>query len=65
MHLYKEDKEWDTLPNNVNSVNKEDDDKGYASENCGKPWKNYEDETYIPNKELELILQNFFEENTI
>ena len=47
--LYKEDKEWDAQPNNNDTVNDEDDDMGYESENCGDPFKT--------NKELELLLQ--------
>ena len=31
----------------------------YESENCGEPWKNYEDEKFIKNKELELVLRFF------
>ena len=53
------------LPNNDDTVNEEDDDKGYESENCGESWKNYKDEKYITNKELEVVLRNFFEENTV
>ena len=56
MQLYKENKEWDTLLNDVDTVNKEDDDKVYESGNCGEPWKNYKDEKYITNKELEIAL---------
>ena len=55
MQLHNEDEERDTQPNNDDAVNKEDDNKGYESENCGEPWKNYEDEKYITNKELELV----------
>ena len=39
---YKEEIEWDALP-----------------ENWVEPWKNYKDEKYITNKELEIVLQNF------
>ena len=57
MNLYKEDKEWDAQPNNDYTINDEDDDMGYESENCGEPRKNHEDEKYITNKELEFVLQ--------
>ena len=30
---------------------------GYESENCGESQKNYADEKYIANKNLELVLQ--------
>ena len=50
----KEEKELDALPNNDDPINKEDD-SGYESENCGEPWKNYKDEKYIINKDLEII----------
>ena len=65
VQLYKENKEWDTLLNDVDTVNKEDDDKVYESGNCGEPWKNYKDEKYITNKELEIALWKKFEENTV
>ena len=45
------------------TVNKEDE-SGYESENWGEPWKNYEDEKYITDKELEIVLQKNFEQNT-
>ena len=64
MQSYKGDKEWDVLPNDDDTVHKEDDNKGYESENCGELWKNYKDDKHILNKELELVLQNCFEENT-
>ena len=59
----KEDLE--NQPNDDEIKNKVYDDKSYESENCGKPWKNYEDEKYITNKELKLVLQIFFEQNTV
>ena len=65
MQLYKEDKQWDARLNNYETTNEEDDDIGYESENCGKPWKNYKDEKYIINKELEHVLQKVLEENTV
>ena len=65
MQLYKEDKEWDALPNNNDTMNKEDDDMGYESENCGEPWKNHKDKKCMTNKELEVVLQKKFEENTV
>ena len=46
-------------------MNKEDDDKGYESENCFELWKNFEDGKYISNKELEHVLRKFVEENTM
>ena len=33
MNLYKEDKEWDAQSNDDDTVNDEDDDVGYESEN--------------------------------
>ena len=65
VQLYKKDKECDGWPNNDDSVNKEDDDKGYESENCGEPLKNYKDEIYITNNELVVVLQQNFEENIV
>ena len=50
VQVYKEEKEWDTLPNDDDTVNEEDDDKGYEPENCGEPWKNYKGEKYFTNK---------------
>ena len=35
--LYKEEKEWDALPNDDDT---EGDDSGCESENWGEPWKN-------------------------
>ena len=35
--LYKEDKEWGAQPNNDDTVNDEDDNMGYESENLMKP----------------------------
>ena len=35
--LYKEDKEWDTQPNDNDTVNDENADMGYRSENYGEP----------------------------
>ena len=64
MQLYKKDKEWNALPNDDDTVNKEDD-SAYESENEGDPWKTYKDEKYITNNELEIVLQIFFEENTV
>ena len=52
MQLYKEDKEWDAQPNDDDTVNEGDDDKGYESENCGELWKNYKDKKYITKTEL-------------
>ena len=63
--LYKEDKEWDAWPIDDDAVNKEDDDKDYESKNCGEPWTNYKDEKCIPNTELELVLQSYFEDNIV
>ena len=57
---YKEEREWDALPDDDDTVNNEDD-SGYESENCGEPWKNYKDEKYITNNELEIVLRYFFE----
>ena len=65
MQLYKEEKEWDARTNDDDTVNKEDDDIGNESENCGESQKNYKDEKYITNKELELVLQKILEENTV
>ena len=48
-----------------NDDDTEEDDSGYESENWGEPWKNYEDEHYITDKELEIILRKIFEENTV
>ena len=64
VHLYKEDKEWDALPNDDDTVNKEDD-SGYESDNWGEPWKNYKDEKCIINNELKIVLQKHFEDNTV
>ena len=55
MQLYKEDKEWIALPNDSDTVNEEDDDKAYESENWGESWKNYKDDKYITNNELEVV----------
>ena len=41
VQLYKEDQQWDARPNDDDTVNKEGDGKGYKSESCGQPWKNY------------------------
>ena len=57
VQLYKEDKEWDTWPTDDEIVNKDNDDKGHESEDCGELWKNYKDEKYIINKQLELVWQ--------
>ena len=65
VQLYKEDKELDALPNDDDTVNKDNNDMGYKSENCGEPWKKYKDEKYVKNKELELVLRKCFEENTV
>ena len=65
MQFYKKYKEWDAWPDNDDTVNEEDDDKGYELENCGEPWKNYEDEKFITNKELELELRKLFRENIV
>ena len=56
VQAYKEDKEFNDRPNDDDI---EEDDSGYESENWGEPWKNYKDEKYITNKELEIVLQNF------
>ena len=45
VQVYKEEKEWDTLPNDDDTVN-EEDDSAYESKNWGEPWKNYKDEKY-------------------
>ena len=37
MKLHKEDKEWEAHSNNDDTINDEDDDMGYESENCGQP----------------------------
>ena len=37
MQLYKEDKEWDAQPNDDDTVNEEDDNKGHESKNCSEP----------------------------
>ena len=34
VQLYREDKEWNALPKDDHTVNVEDDDKGYESDNC-------------------------------
>ena len=65
VQLYKEDEEWDAWPNEDDTINKEGHDKGFESENCGEPQKNYKDEKYITNNEWEVALQNFFEQNTV
>ena len=36
VQLYKEDKEWDTWPTDDEIVNKDNDDKGHESEDCGE-----------------------------
>ena len=64
VQAYKEEKEWDALPNDDDTVNKEDD-SDYESENWGEPWKNYKNEKDITNKELEIVLWKIFEENTL
>ena len=43
--LYIEDKEWDALPNDDDTVNKKDD-SGYESENWGEPPKLWRWEIY-------------------
>ena len=62
VQAYKEDKEFNDRPNDDDI---EEDDSGYESENWGEPWKNYEDEHYIIDKELEIVLQKIFEDNTV
>ena len=62
VQLYKKDKEFNDRPNNDDT---EEDDSGYESENIGQPWNNYEDEHYITDKELEIIYEKIFEENTM
>ena len=47
------------------TVNEVNNDKGCESENYGEPWKNYKDEKYTSHNELEVVLQNVFEENTV
>ena len=61
VQLFKEDKEWHAQPNDDDT---KEDDFGHESENIGHPWKNYEDEKYIRDKELEIVLQKIFKENT-
>ena len=61
VQLHKKDWEFNDRPNNDDT---EEDDSGYESENWGEPWKNYEDEHYITNKELEIVLRQIFEEYT-
>ena len=51
VQVYKEDKEWDALLNNDDTVY-EEDDSGYESETWGEPQKNYKDDKYITNNEL-------------
>ena len=65
VNSYKEDREQDAQSNDDDTVNDDDNDMGYESENFGQPWKSYEDEIYITNKELELVLRIFFEENIV
>ena len=62
VQAYKEDKAFNDMPNDDDT---EEDDSSYESENWGEPWKNYEDEHYITDKELEIVLQKIFEENTV
>ena len=59
---YKEEKEWDALPNDDDN---EEDGSGNKSENWGEPWINYKHEKYITNKKLEIVLRKSFEENTL
>ena len=35
VQIYKEEKEWDVLPNDDDTVNEEDDDKGHELESWG------------------------------
>ena len=49
------------MPNDDNTVIKEDGGNGYESENCIVPWKNYKDEQFNSNTELELVLKKSFE----
>ena len=62
MQVYQEGKAFSDRPNDDDT---EKDESGYESENWGKPWKNYEDEHYITDIELEIILQKIFKENTV
>ena len=62
VQTYEEDKEFNDRANNDDT---EEDDSGYESGNWGEPWKNYEDVHYITDKELEIILQKIFKENTV
>ena len=61
--VYKEEKEWDARPNDDDT--EDEDESSYESENWGEPWKNRKDEEYITDKELEIVLRKFFEENTV
>ena len=61
--LYKEEKEWDARPNDDSTEN--EDESSYVLPNWGEPWKNCKDEKYITNKELEIVLRKFFEENAV
>ena len=62
VQIYKEDKAFNDIPNHDNT---EEDDSNYESENRGEPWKNYEDELYITDKELEIVLQKKINEYTV
>ena len=62
VQAYKEDKAFNDMPNNDDT---EEDESSYESEDWGEPWKNYEDEHYITDKELETVLRKIFEENTV
>ena len=57
--LFKEDKEWNACVNDDDTVNDEEDNKGYESDNWIIPLTKSEDEIFVTNKKLELVSQFF------
>ena len=62
MQAYKANKAFNDMPNDDDT---EEDDSSSESVNLGEEWGNYKDENYITDKELEIVLQKIFEENTV
>ena len=62
VQAYKEDRAFNDWPNDDDT---EEDDSGYESKNWSEQWKNYKDEDYITDKELEIVLQKIFKESTV
>ena len=62
MQVYKEDK---ALNDMVNNDDTEEDDSSSESVYLGEEWGNYNDVNYITDKDLVIVLQKIFEENTV